>query len=135
MGKILVCEIVLYTAQCHVPRKWVFYQASQMELGENSSFGNNCIGRLLFLKLILWLSSSFFCHLVTTAVWEFPGGSNGKESASNAGDLDSIPGLGRTPEEGTGNPIQYSCLGNSMDREAWQAIVHGVTKSQTPLSL
>jgi len=79
MGKILVCEMVLYTAQCHVPRKWVFYQASQMELGENAIFGNNCIGRLLFLKLILWLSSSFFCHLVTTAVWEFPGGSNGKE--------------------------------------------------------
>ena len=134
MGKILVCEMVLYTAQCHVPRKWVFYQASQMELGENAIFGNNCIGRLLFLKLILWLSSSFFCHLVTTAVWEFPGGSNGKESASNAGDLDSITGLGRTPEEGTGNPVQYSCLGNSMDREAWQARVHGVKKSQTPLS-
>ena len=81
MGKILVCgEMVLYTAECHVPRKWALYQASQMELGENASFGNNCIVRLLFLRLILCLSSSFFCHLVTTAVWEFPGGSNGKES-------------------------------------------------------
>ena len=57
-----------------------------------------------------------------------------KNLDSNAGDLDSIPGLGRTPEEGTGNPIQYSCLGNPMDREAWQATVHRVTKSQTPLS-
>ena len=57
-----------------------------------------------------------------------------KNLDSNAGDLDSIPGLGRTPGEGTGNPIQYSCLGNPMDREAWQATVHGVTKSQTPLS-
>ena len=57
-----------------------------------------------------------------------------KNLDSNAGDLDSIPGLGRTPEEGTGNPIQYSCLGNPMDREAGQATVHRVTKSQTPLS-
>ena len=47
----------------------------------------------------------------------FPGGSDGKESACNAGDLDSIPGLGRSPEEGHGNPLQYSCLENPMDRE------------------
>ena len=65
-----------------------------------------------------------------THAWDFPGGSGGKESAGNAGDLRSIPGSGRTPGEGNGNPLQYSCLENSMDR-AWQAIVHGVTKSQT----
>ena len=57
-----------------------------------------------------------------------PGGSVGKESAYNAGELGSIPGLGRSPGEGNGYPLQYSCLENPMGREAWQAIVHGVTK-------
>ena len=51
----------------------------------------------------------------------FPGGSDGKESACNAGDLGSIPGSGRSPGEGSGYPLQYSCLENSMDRGAWQA--------------
>ena len=62
------------------------------------------------------------------------GGSDGKESAYYAGDLDLIPGSGRSPGEGNGNPLQYSCLENSMDRRPWQAIDHGVTKSQTQLS-
>ena len=53
----------------------------------------------------------------------------GKESASNAGDLVSIPGLGRSPGEGNGHPLQYSCLENSMNRKVWQAIVHRVAKS------
>ena len=61
----------------------------------------------------------------------FPGGSDGKESACNAGDPGSNPGSGRSPGEGNGYPFQYSCLENSMDREAWQATVHGVEKSQT----
>ena len=60
----------------------------------------------------------------------FPGGSVDKDSACNAGDLRSIPGLGRFPGEGNGNPLQYSCLENSMDRGARWATVHGVTKSQ-----
>jgi len=64
----------------------------------------------------------------------FPGGSDGKEAACNAGDLGLIPGSGKSPREGNGNPLQYSCLGNPMDRGAWWAAVHGVTKSQTPLS-
>ena len=55
--------------------------------------------------------------------------STGKESSCNAGDLGSIPGLGRPPGEGNGNPLQYSCLQNSTDRGAWWAIVHGVAKS------
>ena len=49
----------------------------------------------------------------------FPGGSDGKESVYNAGDLGLIPGLGRSPGEGNGNPLQYSCLENPMDRGAW----------------
>ena len=63
----------------------------------------------------------------------FPGGSDGKESACNAADLGSISGLGRSPREGHGNPLQYSCLENPMDSEAWQATVHGVAKSRTRL--
>ena len=64
----------------------------------------------------------------------FPGSSKVKASACNAGDLGSIPGLGRSPGEGNGNPLQYSCLKNSMDRGAWWAAVHGIAKSRTRLS-
>ena len=64
----------------------------------------------------------------------FPGGSNGKESACNAGDPGLIPGSGKSPGEGNGSPLQYSCQENSMDRGAWWATVHGVAKSQTQLS-
>ena len=61
------------------------------------------------------------------------GGSDSKESACNAGDLGSVPGSGRSPREGNGNSLQYSCLENPMDRGAWQATVHGVAKSWTRL--
>ena len=64
----------------------------------------------------------------------FPDDSDSKESAFNAGDRGSIPGLDRSPGEGNGYSLQYSCLENSMDRGAWWATVHGVTKSQTGLS-
>ena len=58
------------------------------------------------------------------------GNAGGKESSCNAGDPGLIPGLRRSTGEGNGNPFQYSCLENSMDREAWWATFHGVTKSQ-----
>ena len=58
----------------------------------------------------------------------FPGGSEGKESAYNTGDLGSIPGSRRSPGVGNSNPLQYSCLENLMDRGAWQAIVYGVAR-------
>ena len=64
----------------------------------------------------------------------FPGGSDSKESTCKAGDLGSIPGLGRYPEGVRGNPLQYSCLENPMDRGAWWGTVHAVTKSRTQLS-
>ena len=59
----------------------------------------------------------------------FPGGSDGKESACNVGDPGLIPELGKSPREGNGNSLQYSCLENSMDSGAWHAIVHGIAKS------
>ena len=64
----------------------------------------------------------------------FLGGSEGKASACNVGDLGSILGLGRSPGEGNGNPLQYPCRENPMGGEAWWATVHGVTKSWTRLS-
>ena len=74
---------------------------------------------------ILWCS---------TFLMDFPGGSDGKESACNAGDLGLIPGWGWYPGERNGNPLLYSCLENPMDRGAWRATVCGVTKSQLWLS-
>ena len=64
----------------------------------------------------------------------FTGGSEVKASACNVGDPGSIPGLGRSPGEGNGNPFQYSCLVNPMDGGAWWATVHGVAKSRSRLS-
>ena len=61
----------------------------------------------------------------------FPGSSDGKESACNTRDLSLIPRSGRSPGEENGDPLQYSCLGNPMDRGAWQPTVHGFAKSQT----
>ena len=67
----------------------------------------------------------------TIAIAGFPGGSHGKESAFSVGDLGLIPGWGRSPGEGNEYPLQYSCLENSMDREALWASVHGIAKSWT----
>jgi len=61
----------------------------------------------------------------------FPGGSDSKASVCSARDLGSIPRSGRSPGEGNGNPLQYSCLENPTDRGAWQATVHGIAKSRT----
>ena len=68
------------------------------------------------------------------AVLDFPGGSDGKESACNVGDPGSVPGLRRSPGEGNGYPLQYSHLENSMDRGAWWATVHRIADSQIRLS-
>ena len=72
-------------------------------------------------------------HFLRCCFRGFPGGSDGEESACNAGDPGSIPGSGRSPGEGNGNPLQYSWLENFMNGGAWQAAVHGVPKSQTRL--
>ena len=77
-----------------------------------------------------WQTQSFFYYPSPA-----PGGSEGKASACNAGDLGLVPGLGRCPGEGNGNPLQYSGLENSMDGEARQATVHGVAESDTTETL
>ena len=64
----------------------------------------------------------------------FPGGTVVKNLLTNAGDTGSIPVSGRSPGGGNGNPLQYSCLENSMDRGAWQTLVHGVTKKESDTS-
>ena len=71
-----------------------------------------------------------FDHIYSSRIG-FPGVSVVKKRPANAGDAGWIPGVGRSPGEGNGNPLQYSCLGNPMDRVVWWATVHGVTKSQT----
>ena len=102
------------------------------------------LGRHDDLQTLLLLSSHS-CHLLIRKprqcrvlhnikhVGGFPSGSDGKASARNVGDPGSIPGSGRSPGEGNGNPLQYSCLENSMDGGALWATVHGVAKSRTRL--
>ena len=96
-------------------------------MDEGSSHSNRCI-------VVCFRASPLHLRQLYLRDMGFPGGSDGKESACNAGDPCSIPGLGRSPGEGNGNPLQYSCLENPMDRGAWQAVVHGVAKSRTQLT-
>jgi len=91
---------------------------------------------VIFKSFFLFFEPFFYIipSLIDTLsfLWGFPGGSDGKEFACNAGDLGSIPGLGAFPGEGnTGLPLQYSCLENSMNRGTWPATAHRVTKSWT----
>ena len=76
----------------------------------------------------------YICIFKICAYKGFPGSLDGRASAYSVGDLGSIPGSGRSPAEGNGNPLQYSRLENPMDQGAWWTTVHGVTKSQTRLS-
>ena len=90
----------------HLPQAYAFVEATGMN-------------RILYsFSLIEWTKG-------------FPSGSGGKASTSNVGDPGSIPGLGSSPGEGSGNPLQYSCLENSKDRGAWWVMVHVVARSQT----
>ena len=81
---------------------------------------------LSFNFLSMVMNDAYFIELRS-----FPSGSDGKISACNAGDLGLIPELGRSPREGNGNPLQYPCLETPVDRGAWWATIHGVTKSWT----
>ena len=119
-----------------IKRASLFYNALCQRIAQLSS----CVKSYLRLfpfpyvhiqKLYFYI---YICSHFVIFMPHFPGGSDGKVSACNAGDPGSIPGLGRSPGEGNGNPLQYSCLENSMNGGAWWATVHGVAKSQTRLS-
>ena len=88
-------------------------------------------GASLSSWIISTISTSSFLNRVIHENRVFPGGSDDKAFAYSAGDLGLIPGLGRSPGEGNGDPLQYSCLENSMDGGAWWATVHGVAESDT----
>ena len=87
------------------------------------------------LPLLTWLRQCLSGFSSIKLETSLPSVSDGKESVSNAGDLGSIPGLGISPGEGNGNTLQNSCLENPMDRGTWGITVHGVTKSQTWITL
>ena len=90
----------------------------------------------LFLRFFSHIGHYRVLNRVPCAIQrDFPGGSVSKASVYNEGDPGLIPGWGRSPGEGNGNPLQYSCPENLMDRGAWWATVHRVTKSQTQLSI
>ena len=116
---------------------WNFSQPFRQDLmlPENSipPFIPSIVLHFFLINIGIIVFYSFFFFFVFS-YWGFPGGSEVKASAFNAGDLGSIPGLGRSPGEGNGNPLQYSCLENPIDRGAWWAIVHRVAKSWTRLS-
>ena len=84
-------------------------------------------------SLLLFLHALIVLFLLSNRILGFPGSSDGKETACSAGDLGSIPGVGRSPGEGNGNPLQYSGLENPTDRGAWRATVPGVAKSWAQL--
>ena len=82
----------------------------------------------LYVRIIYTILHCAFFYLIISFGEGFPGGSVVKNLPANAGNSGSIPGSGRSPGEGNGYPLHYSCLGNLMDREAWRAIVHRVAK-------
>ena len=88
----------------------------------------------IFSMHLSTFSARCHIHRLPLLVTGFPGSSVVKDPPANAGDLGSIPGLGRSPGGGHGNPLQYSCVWNPKDRGAWQATVRGAAKSRTRLS-
>ena len=112
---------------CSVETLWWIIWINKFHLQENNH-SNVCFLSYHPYVFPLWIG----LHLYLGS----PGGSVGKEFACNVGDIGDaglIPGLGRFPGGGHGYPLQYSCMENPMDRGAWRAIVHGVSKSQTRL--
>ena len=109
------------------------------EPGRLQSMGLQRVGHDFTTSLQSSVSGSVYSHFFETDSQNcgnlchscVPCGSDGKESACNAGDLGSLPGLGKSPGGGNGNPLQYSCLENPMDRGAWPATVRGVPKGWT----
>ena len=103
-------------------------------LGLNAGLLKELTG-FLKRKRMKMIKATQFCDKWDLAInLGFPGGSDSKESTCNAGDLGLTPGWGRHPEERNGNPLQYSCLENFMNRGEWKATAHGIPESWTRLS-
>ena len=112
---------------------WLFPLARHLHRAQHASSPYFSSHFLLLLPQKTGFLFSIFSpphRFLLIIVLGFLGGSGGEESACNTGDPDSIPGSGRSPGEGKGNPLQYSCLENPVDRGAWQATVHEVAVSQ-----
>ena len=120
---IFLMSILPYKLESHYFLvQWAYHRLTQY-----SSYSLLRKHSIVPLWLTVWVLVRPYAHLGV------PGGSEGKESACSAGDLGLITGLGRSPGEGNGYPLQYSCLENPMDGGAWQATVHWVTKGQIQL--
>ena len=124
---LLYCRQVLYSLSHQGSHLDIYWKLKQRKPKQNPHILNECVLTMLWLSA--WNHLWRFSH-----GQDFPGGSEGKASAYSAGYPGSISGSGRSPEEGNGNPLQYSCLENLMDRGAWRSTVHGIAKSQTQLS-
>ena len=109
---------------------WAFHESLNVTRSSTDKTKKEKWG-LETLHVDFLFQSNFYWSIIALG---FPGGSDGKKSACNVGNPGLIPGLGRSPGEGNGNPLQYSCLEDPMDRGAWWATVHGVTKSWTQQS-
>ena len=132
-------EVTSITNFSNSASKTLTYSFAMKQQQVEKSFQNSCfvhglcpfLLRTPFLRLsLISLNPNLLLPLALSRgiLRAFPGGSVGKESACNARDSSLIPGLGRSPGEGNGNLLQHSCLGNLMDKEAWQTTVHGVAR-------
>ena len=121
--------------QCHISQKELDIKLKDwpVVMGSLTPYGITEKQLLMSSDIPSKSTTATGTEVLNQLLW-FLGGSHGKESSCSARDLASIPGLGRSPGGGHGNPLQYSCLENPMDREAWWATGHGVAKSRTWLS-
>ena len=143
--KLYLCHNFKHTCYAHMSTDW----KGNMDKGERWLV--KMVGLLkfppLFFLVLHWHSYNityiyynctviYILYIISTVieVFYYLGGSNGKESACSVGDLGLIPGMGRAPGGGHGNPLQYSCLENFIDRRAWRATAHGVTERRTQLN-
>ena len=97
-------------------------------ISSSETWRRKCPSHLIVVQIIKQNQKMASDSVVPSKQMGFPGGSEVKNPPANAGELGSIPGSGRSPGEGNGNPLQYSCLGNPIDQGAWQATVHGVVE-------
>ena len=128
---IIINTIFVFSPNCEINTIFVF--------SSNYIYPSSTSGKKLIL-ILKWINKKT-SHLISNSLnqirgasVDFAGGSDGKESAYSAGDTGSVPGLGRSPGEGNGNPLQCSCQGNPTDRGAWWVTICGVAKSRTWLS-